>query len=150
MNDKDKARFWSKVARAGDDECWLWTAGVFWDGYGRFKLNGKQRKAHRMSLELAIGKQTANVLHSCNNPRCVNPKHLRYGTQKDNVADMMAAKRNVSRKGEKHHKAKLTKCDVLAIRVLCKTRQQSDVAKQFGITDGHVNNIVKRRCWNHV
>src|SRR4051812_22074657 len=80
-------RFWSKVDKTG--ECWLWTAYRDAAGYGRFGLAGKVQKAHRVSYELAVGPipAGAHVLHSCDNPPCVNPDHLRVGSRIDNMRD---------------------------------------------------------------
>jgi hypothetical protein len=84
-----ETRFWAKVEMRGDDECWGWTAQKRWDGYGRFVINYKPQWAHRYSYELHHGPipQGMQVLHTCDNPACTNPKHLRLGTREDNMAD---------------------------------------------------------------
>lgn len=82
---RDVARFWSKV-RYGPD-CWEWT-GTPSQAYGLFMLRGKSRKAHRIAYELTHGPIGAFILlHSCDNPRCVRPAHLRPGTHLDNTLD---------------------------------------------------------------
>lgn len=85
-------RFWAKVQKT--DGCWLWTAsntgGRKGYEYGTFRVNGRNVKAHRMAYELHHGvtlQPAECVLHSCDNPPCVNPAHLRIGTRKDNRAD---------------------------------------------------------------
>lgn len=82
-------RFWAKVQKT--DGCWLWTAGTR-SGYGTLRSGGKRGpmiQAHRLSWELANGPmpQGAHILHSCDNKLCVNPAHLRPGTQADNTQD---------------------------------------------------------------
>jgi hypothetical protein len=149
MDSDDEARFWSKVARAGDDECWLWTAGCFWDGYGQFKLKGKQKKAHRLSLAMSEGYSTQNVLHSCNNPKCVNPKHLRYGSQVDNMSDMFKSGRNNTPFGERHNKAKLREQDIPIIRRLCITHSQGWVGDLFGVHSETIGHIIRGHFWTH-
>lgn len=71
--------------------CWEWTAAVNSnpdEPYGWFRLNGKIVQAHRASHMLFKGPTGGLfVLHECDNPRCVNPGHLKLGTQKDNMAD---------------------------------------------------------------
>lgn len=47
---EDLARFWSKVTKSSN--CWTWGAGVDKDGYGKFKVNGKNIRAHRFSYSL--------------------------------------------------------------------------------------------------
>ena len=90
-------RFWEKVDKSG--ECWIWTSavgsslgyGVFWIGEGRSKY------AHRVSWELTHGAEPPPgmcVMHSCDNPLCVRPEHLRLGTNADNKADCVAKKRH--------------------------------------------------------
>ncbi len=93
-------RFWEKVAKGAPDDCWEWQASVFTGryGYGRFQF-GRPRGvvyAHRLAWELTNGQvpEGAHVLHSCDNPPCVNPSHLRIGTPADNAQDMLARKRH--------------------------------------------------------
>lgn len=89
-------RFWSKVNKSGPDECWEWNAGKQSDGYGSFWWNGSAEGAHRVSYrlcheeEIEEGKQ---INHHCDNPPCVNPKHLYAGTQQENGWDQSKRER---------------------------------------------------------
>lgn len=90
----DMDRFWSKVDKSGD--CWVWTAAVSSKGYGRFKLNGKLVSPHRLAWEWANGPIPDGlvVCHECDNPPCVNPAHLKLGTQSQNMLDCVSRGRN--------------------------------------------------------
>lgn len=87
-------RFWTKVDKTPGfgprGDCWLWTAGVGSTGYGQFGLGGRMVKSHRVAYELEVGPIPTGmyVLHSCDEKRCVNPAHLRIGTQQENIHDM--------------------------------------------------------------
>src|SRR5215203_6203618 len=109
-------RFWSKVKRRGPEECWPWTASTIRHGYGSFRFNGRAWVASRVAYLLANGEfdLSQDVLHSCDNPNCCNPAHLRIGTARENAADMMARRRHrpTSRRGEKVPAAKLTEDEV--------------------------------------
>lgn len=77
-------------------ECWLWTGYCDSKGYGIAGFKGKARKAHRVSFELTFGPipAGAHVLHSCDNPPCVNPHHLHLGTHTDNMREKVARGRD--------------------------------------------------------
>jgi arsenate reductase-like glutaredoxin family protein len=87
LQKKEKNRFWNKVIIAGVNDCWLWDAGKTKFGYGVFSLKGKWIGAHVVSFML-YNKYKPQlpkmVMHDCQNPSCVNPKHLIEGTAKEN------------------------------------------------------------------
>lgn len=83
--------------------CWEWVKQLNVGGYGKIDLNdanGKRvtRQGHRISYVLFYGEipEKMQVLHKCDNRRCVNPNHLFIGTQKDNIHDMLSKGRHVS------------------------------------------------------
>lgn len=101
-------RFWSRVDKRGPDDCWPWLGGHGSgtdDGcYGRFYVaRGKTRVAHQVAWEIANNSPFPAGLkgcHSCDNPNCVNPKHVWPGTQSDNIKDCVSKGRHASKPRE--------------------------------------------------
>ncbi len=145
-------RFWDKVDRsAGGDGCWVWTAAKNCQGYGMFKVNGRMRMAHRLSVGIIEERSEIPVVrHLCNNPSCVNPDHLLPGTQAENLHDMRLAGRSLT--GEKNHQSRLTEDDVREIRR--KYREggvsQRALAAEFGVVQRTIATVVNRITWTHV
>lgn len=84
--------FWDKVVTQGSDECWWWKAAVNGTGRGQFGISNKapfSTTAPRAAYILFLGEIAPDmvVMHSCDNPMCVNPNHLSLGTQQDNMED---------------------------------------------------------------
>lgn len=87
MTPEQSLRYWSKVNKASEDECWEWSGARNGKGYGQFGLNGKSTSTHRISYTIHHGEIPDGMIicHLCNNPPCVNPRHLYLGTAHDNM-----------------------------------------------------------------
>jgi hypothetical protein len=128
--------------------CWIWTGARSEQAYGYLTIDGKEVKAHRYSYELHKGPipDGLDVLHSCDNPPCVNPDHLFLGTGLENLADASAKGRMA--RGERHYLAKLTEAQVRQVRELYAAGvTQKDLAVRFGTSRGNVGYIVRRERW---
>lgn len=175
--------FWEKVKIGEPDECWPWQASVDSAGYGNFSFEGRTWKAHRLAFTLKNGEIPAghDLMHSCDNRACCNWKnHLKPGTHKENMADMVAKNRQArgdthgfrlhpdtvargERSGNKTHPeafprgeskpfAKLTEVQVREIRQLFDTGKHSmrELARTYGVSHPVISGIVRRVYWNHI
>lgn len=147
-------RFWDKVDKRGTDDCWEWMAGKNRCGYGTFVINGKGDLAHRASI-LIEGSDIPSgmcVLHSCDNPSCVNPSHLFIGTQCENNQDRHKKGRSVlpDNRGSKNHYAVLNENDVLTIRSLRGEKKQCEIADEFNVSQATISMIMNGTTWRHV
>lgn len=107
---------WKYVAKGCPDACWPWTGAINPSGYGQFSIKHQPVRAHRAIFAAANGYMPSLVMHTCDNPRCCNPSHLKAGTSKENTQDMIAKGRRAYLKGECGGSAKLTNECVLRIR----------------------------------
>jgi hypothetical protein len=147
-------RFWAKVDRRGDNECWPWLAGKNNKGYGRIYGSAKKRhlSAHRAAWEVTHGKPPADmcVCHSCDNPGCCNPAHLFLGTYADNNHDRDRKKRHTALRGQEHPRPgkKLTENDVREIRHrVAVGESQRAVARSKQVAHSTVGDIIRGQTW---
>jgi hypothetical protein len=154
-------RFWPKVRKGDDNECWTWTGAKSGRpdsrgrSYSQISSGGDKPRlllVHRVAWELAHGAipEGMHVCHKCDNPSCVNARHLFLGTQRDNIID--AARKGHMRgprlRGERVNTAKLTRADVRVIRAeAARGVFQTTLAKRFGVSSHNVSIIVRGLTW---
>jgi len=135
-------RFWCKVdkdtgfAREGMTPCWIWTGAddgrsTTGEGYGKFKYGEKYVRAHRVAYILTHGEIAPglSIMHMCDNPKCVNPEHLKPGTHKENMADKIAKGRGSG--WRKKQNVRLTREQVLEICASDKPTRL--LAREYGL-----------------
>lgn len=88
------------------------------------------------------------VIHSCDNPCCVNPEHLRQGTPQDNMSDMINKGRKIIPIGTKHFSAKLDVRKVKKIRA--SHESNAALAREFGVDASAISNVRNGVTWKHV
>lgn len=128
--------------------CWLWTGYITTTGYGGIRVNDRQLLAHRVAYALAHGDlpEGADLLHACDQPACVNPGHLRAGTQAENNADTLKRNRHIG--GLAGGAPKLTRDAVERIRfALSSGIRVADLARAQGVHRKTIERIRNRRTW---
>lgn len=134
---------WLKIVHSSctHDDCVNWPKLKDKDGYGqtRWMIKGsvKWYRMHRLSLIISTGCDHEHLcaLHSCHNPSCVNPKHLRWGTLTENNQDREQAKRG--------RKSKLSEAQVLQL-ISVSGKEFKQLAKSFGISFGQAYVLCKK------
>lgn len=158
-------RFWSRVDKNGPipdpqtypglGPCWIWKGWTTDDGRAWFTFDGRLRLAPSFAYIAtygAIPPESPYVTHLCDGGfiGCVRPSHLKADTQAGNMAG--AVERGRTERGERHHNAKLTDADVLAIRAAYVPRKvtQQALADEYGVSDSVICEIVTGKAWRHL
>lgn len=155
MHPKYVFRFFSYIDRNAPGGCWEWTGACDSQKRGVYRAPGPDgtpvcNKAYRFCWYIVTGEwPKQSLLHSCDNPLCCNPEHLREGSDQDNSDDKVSRGRTCH--GAKHHRARLTDSSVKLIRgMLSAGWTQDAVAAHFGTTRGPIKAIALGITWRHV
>lgn len=150
--DGEPEQFLKEVALSyqGDD-CLLWPYSKANYGYGEVRFGGRKgrkRLVHRVICELTRGPPPSgknDAAHSCGNRLCCNPRHLRWASRTENVADSRL--HGTISRGERNGHARVTESDVRLIRALRGKATQQEIAKRFGVSRAAVSAIQRRSSW---
>lgn len=144
--------FWNRVTKTPG--CWIWTGYIGKGGYGFLTVDSKSYTAHRYSWQLYNGPIPFGfcILHSCDNPPCVNPDHLFLGTHQDNSTDMMEKGRNyrqgMHRPGGRRSGHKLIKPWVEVVKFgLRHGESGASLGRRFGVSRQMINLIKLGKNW---
>lgn len=142
------SRFWRLVQIGDPDACWPWLGDSHHDGYGIFFYRGRRRGAHEMALSFSTGEArhpSLDTCHSCDNPACCNPAHLRFDTRGSNVREMH------DRGRDRNGTPKLAADQIVLIRERrALGARQQDLAEEFGVSNGLISMIVRGLRWPSV
>jgi len=144
-------RFWAKVDRGNNDECWNWKGSTI-AGYGGISEKGRRLYSHQVAYTIAYGSIPEGmwVLHQCDNRKCCNPSHLWLGTRQDNIDDMVNKDRH-SRGERKGKGAKLTDDKIVEIRKLKELGiSQKELAVRFSVNQSTISRICAVKNWRHI
>jgi hypothetical protein len=150
MDELTLARFNVKVDRTGGpDACHLWTGAKDHSGYGLIAIRKRQIRAHRLAWTIENGMIPTGLVvrHDCDNPPCVNVRHLRLGTIAQNNQD--AKDRNRHRAGARDGCAKITAQDAIAARQMrLDGLTYRTIAERLGVSYTAAHYIVNGKTWS--
>jgi hypothetical protein len=148
-----------RVSPEPNTGCWLWMGHADACGYGMLWVDSANKRATHISLERFAGEPRppgAFALHSCDRPECVNPAHLRWGSQKENIADATNRGRRGSvipplLRGERNNHAVFTEAQIMAVRqARANGERMVALAQRYGVCYGTIKAIIYGWTWKHL
>lgn len=143
-----KDRLWAKVNKGDVNECWVFNGSKDAKGYGRIIVDGSTKLAHRM-MYIVVNGDISNeliVMHTCDNPPCCNPNHLKIGTRADNNADRENKGRGKYSSGDDHPNIALKEYQMQDIRrkYAEKGCTQAMLAKEYEVCVSTISKALNR------
>lgn len=140
--------------QATDTGCINWTGSKDNRGYAMFVNNKEAWKMSRVVYTYHFGDIEPGlfILHSCDNPACVNPDHLSAGTQRENMQQRHARNRyNTQPRGSEHARSRLSEFDIANIRKYWAAgMSQTKLGKMYGEAQPTIYNIVHGNTYSHL
>ena len=146
-------KYLNKVLVVNPKLCWDWQGRLDDGGYGSMTLRGSTILVHRIAWIIDNGEipKGMNILHKCDNPKCVNPDHLFLGTHFDNMRDMAAKGRAPKRPGSKNPNSKLNESKVREIKnLLANGKTRKYVSTTFEVSLSTIDRIINKKSWRLV
>ncbi|WP_252108968.1 MULTISPECIES: hypothetical protein [unclassified Halomonas] len=138
-----------RMHAVGDNECFVWPFSKTPTGYGKVRVEGVLQYAHRHALFIITGTYGDVAAHSCDNPACINPGHLRWTDTQGNLSDMALRERSCL--GAKNNMAKLTGEDVRKIRQEYRPGvTHKSIAERYGVSGSQVARVLSGDNWGWV
>jgi len=159
IKQEDINRFWNKIIFPNNlnVDCWIYNSALDKDNYGVFWINNQNIRAHKFSYiihnDFKEIDYNLKICHKCDNPQCVNPKHLFVGTSKDNSQDMVNKNRQAHNVGSINGMSILSELDVIQIITDIynhKHKTINDVCAIYNVSYLTINDILHGKTWNHI
>lgn len=146
---QEKKDFIDFLKSENTENCIKWPFSTNKHGYGTISINGRQTSAHRYVCELFYGKPPNSdyqAAHFCGKGKegCVNPKHIRWATKRENESDKI--NHGTSNRGENNGHHKLTE-EQVAIIYKSTDKNNKDLAITFNISVRAVRDIKNKQRW---
>lgn len=159
-------RFWDKVYILGYDDCWIWEGKVSSGGYGQIFLGSESHPQLQPRCYVQVThaawyiykgdwpSERVNVCHKCDNPICVNPRHLFLGTQANNLEDMRNKGRGFvpeAKIGSAHPLSRLSEEQIIKIRERRNCGETlTFLAEVFEVSVSTIFRVVHRHSYKEV
>lgn len=145
---KKTEAFIEAALMSAQEECLLWPYRLGGWGYPEIIRSGKIFRVNRLVCQRAHGAPPTDAheaAHNCGKPECLNPRHLRWATHAENLADKLI--HGTHNRGERHNFARLTETQVREIRAQRGLCPQVNLARMYGVSKGAIQNVMDGTTW---
>jgi hypothetical protein len=143
----------ASFTKVSDSDCWIWSRSFKQYGYGNAWWQGRHHIAHRLVYQCFIGEipEGLYACHKCDNPACVNPRHIFLGTPEENNQDRKRKGRNADTNGSKNPFSKLNEEQVRDIKFrLNRGEKGAAIGRIYGVGADTISKIKTGKNWSHI